>query len=144
VVAPSGQGGTSALSRARGALAPALWIAWRPRLPFAASLVLTAAAGLLIAAWGVARLEAVAACSPLGTAPAGARDGQPAANRRGPPRGRPGRARAWLPGLRRTVDRRGDRPRRDPRGPGLAALVRRPGGAGVARRPAGSRRAGGG
>jgi signal transduction histidine kinase len=61
----SGQGATSTLSMAAAALAPAIWIAWRPRLPISASLVLTAAAGLLIAAWGVARLGAMPAYSSM-------------------------------------------------------------------------------
>lgn len=68
VLETSGQGGISTLAMAAAALAPALWIAWRPRLPFAASLALTTAAGLLIAAWGVARLEAMPAYSPMDTA----------------------------------------------------------------------------
>jgi signal transduction histidine kinase len=61
VLEASNQGGTSTLSMAAAALAPAIWIAWRPRLPVSASLALTAAAGLLIAAWAVARLEAMPA-----------------------------------------------------------------------------------
>jgi signal transduction histidine kinase len=57
----SGRVGISTLSLGAAALAPAVWIAWRPRMPISASTALTAAAVLLIAAWAVARLGALPA-----------------------------------------------------------------------------------
>ena len=48
----------SSFAMGAAALAPAVWLAWRPRLPVATSLVLSAAAAVLILAWLVARLDA--------------------------------------------------------------------------------------
>ncbi|HEX4897602.1 MAG TPA: ATP-binding protein [Candidatus Limnocylindrales bacterium] len=55
----SGRVGISTLSMGAAALAPAIWIAWRPRLPIAASAALTGITMVVIAAWTVARLGAL-------------------------------------------------------------------------------------
>jgi signal transduction histidine kinase len=61
----SGRVGISTMSMGAAALAPAIWIAWRPRLPIPASMAMTVAAVFLVAAWAVARLGALPAYQSL-------------------------------------------------------------------------------
>jgi signal transduction histidine kinase len=50
---------TSTFAMGSAALAPAIWLAWRPRLPPAASAAVTGVVVVFLAAWVVARLEAL-------------------------------------------------------------------------------------
>jgi len=61
----AGNPGGSTLALGGSALAPAIWIAWRPRLPIAASAALTGIGIIAIAAWAVARLGALPAYQPM-------------------------------------------------------------------------------
>jgi len=59
VLDASGNPDSSTLSLGGAALAPAVWLAWRPGLPTRLSLALTGTVTLLLAAWVVARLAAL-------------------------------------------------------------------------------------
>jgi signal transduction histidine kinase len=63
----SGSVAISSFAMGAATLAPALWLAWRPRLPVAASIVLSTTATVLILAWLVARLWAASSYDQLET-----------------------------------------------------------------------------
>jgi signal transduction histidine kinase len=63
----SGSFAMSSFAMGAATLAPTLWLAWRPRLPVVASIVLSAAAAVFIFAWLVARFWAASSYDQLET-----------------------------------------------------------------------------